>query len=139
MAYPSRARIESLQPLEAIGDLRVFGALDVGLAHALRQFFHLAVHLVQMVKDRKTLVEDRPPRQLQPVLRKISGAGPLGPRNRAVIERLHSAQHLQQRRLAAAVGADQTHTILRSNQPIEIFEESSRAKALAGPRQLDHE
>ena len=123
----------ALQALEAVGDLRVLGAVQVGLAHALRQLFHLAMHLVQIVKHRKTLVEDRPPRQLQPILRKISGADALGARNRAIIERLRAGQHLQQRGFAAAVRADQPDAILRSNQPIEIFEEEFRAKAFAGP------
>ncbi len=97
------------------------------------------MHLVEIVKDRKALVKNRPPRQLQSILRKIAAADALGARHRTVIERLQPGEHLQQRGFAAAVGADQTDAVLRRNQPIEVFEQEFRAKALAGPGQLNHE
>ena len=65
----------------------------------------------RLIEDRHAFGENRAARQSQAVLRKISGGSSLGDGERAVIERVHSRQNFQQRRLARAVPANHANVV----------------------------
>ncbi len=128
------ARAEfAVELMKAIGHLRVFGAGRIQLRHLLGEVLHFAFHVVERREHRHAFGEDAAPGQRKPVLRKVSRADAAGHAERPVVERLDPRQHLQQRRLAGAVGAHQTRTVLGRDQPIQIFEQQLRAEALARP------
>ena len=62
----------------------------------------------------------------------------LGGDDAAVVERLDAAENLQQRGFAGAVRADQAHALVRSDEPVEIFEQELGAESFAGRGELDH-
>ena len=48
------------------------------------------------------------------------------------------AEHLEQRRFAGAVGADDADALVGRDQPVEVFEEDFGAEAFSGPGELNH-
>ena len=90
--------------------------------------------LAQIVENSHAFGENGAARKRQTVLRQVSGDDPFRDGQRSVIERLHPADHLQQRGLAGAVGADKADAVLRRDQPVEIFEQEFVAEAFAGAR-----
>ena len=118
--------------VETVGDLLILGPGRIKFTHLLHQGFHLLLHGEQIAEHRHALRHHRAPGKGQAILREIAGGGPLGESDLAVIERFEARQHPEQRGLARAVCAHQTHAIARRDQPVEILKQQLGAEAFSG-------
>ena len=102
------------------------------------EIFHLLLQRTQVAEHRHAFVEDGAAGELQAILRQVAEGRVLRRRDAAVVERLHAAQNLQQRRFSRAVGADQPNAFVRRDEPIQVVEQEFGAEAFAGGGELNH-
>src|SRR5271166_2234697 len=95
----------------------------IEFAHLVSEIFHLLLQRAEIAEDRHTFVEDGSTGELQAILRQVAVSRVLCGGDVAVVERLHAAKNLQQRRLTRAIGADQADAFVRRDQPIQVVEE----------------
>src|SRR5271157_1046568 len=102
--------------------LRIFAGGVIEFAHLVSEVLHLLLQRAQAAEHGHAFVENRTAGELQAVLREVAVGRVLRGRDAAVVERLHAAKNLQQRRLSGAVGADQANALARRDQPIQVIE-----------------
>ena len=124
--------------VQTIGCGFVFGARWVELAETVVERLQLLLHFMKIGEHAHAFGENRAAGKRQAILRKIALRDAFLRGHRAVVERLHPAQNLQQRRLARAVSADQTRALFRRDEPVAILEEKFVAETFSGAGQLDH-
>ena len=128
----------AVETLVALRHAIVFLACGIELGHLLRERFHLALHVQQVSENRHALGKYAAARKRQPVLRQIARRDALGRINFAVIKRLQAGEDFEKRRLARAVRAHDSHTVVRRDQPVKLLKKQLGAKTLPCGRQLDH-
>src|SRR5882762_9800391 len=105
----------------------------------MRERFHFLFDFEQVPENRKALFHNRAPRERHPILWKVARGRSLRRKERSVVESLHARQHLQQRRLAGPVPADQADTVSVVHDPVQALEESFGTEMFSSRRKLDHE
>ena len=106
------ARAEfAIELMKTVGHLRVFHSRRIKLGHLVSELFHLPLHVLETRENRHALAKDAAAGKRQAVLRQVSGADALGGAERAVVERFHPRQHLEQRGFAGAIGAHQAGAV----------------------------
>ena len=125
--------------LIAIGYLGVFVRRVIEFGHLVSEVLHLLLQRAQVAEHRHAFGEDGAAGELQAILREIAEGGVLGRDDAAVVERLQAGQNFQQSGFAGAVGADQPHALVGSDQPIKIVEEKFGAESFAGRGELNHD
>ena len=112
--------------------------VGIELGHAVRQLFLLLFERAQIVEDGHAFGEDGAAGEREAVLREVADAGALLGDHGAGIEAFDAGQHLEQRRFAGAVGADDAGALVGRDQPVGIFKKDFGAVAFACPGELDH-
>ena len=126
------------QPVIAVGDFGVRRAGVIELRHAVREGFQFRLDGAEVVEHGHALVEHRPSRERQAVLRQVSGRRAFRDRERAVVERVQPGQNLHDRGLAGAVRADQPDAVVARDQPVGVFEKKFVAETFSGGGKLNH-
>jgi hypothetical protein len=75
---------------------------------------------------------------LRRLLRQVAQPRALGDDAVAGLGAVLAEQHLEQRRLAGAVRADERDAIARPEHPVEVVEQDARADRVADSVELDH-
>ncbi len=121
-----------LEAVEPFGDGVVLRARRIEFGHRNRERLHLLLHGLHVVEHTHAFGKHAAAAQGQTVLRQVPDGHALGELDGAVVEGFHAAEDLQQRRFAGAVPADEAGTLLRRDQPGDIFKKQFRTEALAG-------
>ena len=124
--------------VEALGDLRVFGAGGIEFGHAVREFLLLVFERAQVGEDGHALGEDGAAGEREAILRQVAQGDALLRGDGAGIEALDAGQHFKKRGLAGAVGAHNAGALIGRHQPVGILKKDSGAVALSRPGELDH-
>src|SRR6185312_11001451 len=127
-----------LKAMEALGNLLVLVTFMVHLRHATGQLFHLTLHVVDVFKNREAFREHSAAGERETILWQVAAAHAALAVGTAVIKAINASEHLQQRGLPCAIGADQANTIVRRDEPIEVLKQNFWAKALSRIWTLDH-
>ena len=104
----------------------------------MMQRLQLFLHLAELIEHGHGLGKHRAPGEREPVLWKIANGHALGHAERSVVERLHSAENLEQCGFAGAIAADQPRALTRRNQPVAVFKQELVAETFPGPLELNH-
>jgi hypothetical protein len=94
---------------------------------------------VQLVEDGEAFLENRPARELQPLLRQIADADPARLFEPAVVQRFQTGEDFHQRGFAGAVGAYQRGFLVVADQPVGLEKKNPRSEAFAGILKREHE
>ena len=108
--------------MEAVGHLRVLGALGVEFGHLVRQRFLLLLEGQQIGEDGHAFGEDGAAGKRETFLREVADAGAFHGDHGAGVQAVHAGQDLQQRGFAGAVGAHDAGALVGRDQPVEVFE-----------------
>src|SRR6185437_13826878 len=127
-----------LKAMEALGNLLVLVTFMVHLRHAISEFFHLALHVMDVFKNREAFSEHSAAGERETILGQVAAAHAALAVGGTVVKPINPGENLQQRGLSCAIRAHQTNTVVRGDEPVEILEQDFWAKTLAGLGELDH-
>src|SRR6185437_14379661 len=111
----------------------------VHLGHAIHELLELTLHVAQVLEHRRALCKHGATREGQAILRQVAKGEPFCNTHVAVIERLQSAQNLQQRGFPSPVRAHKPQPVARRDQQISTLEQQFVPVAFSGRVELDHE
>src|SRR5206468_1875152 len=100
--------------------------------------FELLFQILEIREYAHRLSEHAAAAHLQTVLGKISYPDTFRRGKRTVIEWLYTRDYLQQSGLARAVSADQSSSLARRYEPVQVFKQQFVSEPLAGSGESQH-
>ena len=119
-----------LQIAVAREHLVVLGLRDRGVAEPILDVVHLGFHGEQIAEGARRFVEERPAAVREAVLREVADRQRRGLEDGARVGLVEARHHLEQRRLAGAVGAAQADAFAVGDLPRDVVEEDPIAERL---------
>ncbi len=133
----ARAKL-SFRLVKPLRHLRIFRARVIQFRHFRRERFLLFLERPQTREYRHALGKHRTAGEREPVLRQVADGHAFHERLGAAFERIDTRQNLEQRGFSRPVRAHNSRALVRSHQPIELFEQDFGTEALSRACELNH-
>ena len=139
MLWPSSLPEELGQLVVADEQRLVLAVGQRGIGQRVLDAIDLRARVEQRLERERRLVDERPARVLEAVLRQIADRQPRGLDDVAAVGLVEAGEHAQQRRLAGAVRAAQADAVAVGDLPGDVVEQDAFAERLGEAGELNHE